>query len=448
MSKGWNGVPFTRMNRTGIDFVYVSDGITEKRIKIYATPGMTFKFSTLGKLTLEGYYNWLGEFYDFVGNHVVINIAFASNSHQPIDQDGNEENEPNYYSIHFYQPSKSTTKSQDLDTPYFVNEYIAPDPVTTDQNIIVTEKAIVNNISIGNLSYLEPEYAFDFFIRSGIHYSDVGAPGRANFKKWTVQFSTSSTFDYGEGNNGSLSFSAGEGANNSTLSLVNNILTINIDSQTFIGSVTLYYFVNEQIPAQGWNKTSDRRYLRITKVNTAPTISASSYDVNSLLGGSSTFDITVIDKDGDASFSLDNLTYKTSGTIDKTLTRGIASYNITTKVLSFNANENTTGDVSFILYIKDTKSNTVNSKTFTVKLVNPINIDTNFFYDGLDLSNIFQPISFGSSIASNTGYTVNGTDLKDIFASVSAETKISYNTGIKVSDTDLKDIFAKYNTAL
>jgi hypothetical protein len=356
-----------------------------------------------------------------------------------------------YYKLDFITPVTTTTTAT---AASITNSYLGISARTSAGNIIVTEPAFVYNINRGNLSYSKSENlgdstdSFDFFIKSGIHNSDMGAPGRANFKTWTVQFSTSSTFTYGNGTNGSLSFNVGgSGADNSTLSLSETTLIINIGTDTYTGSVTLYYFVNEQIPSQGWNKTSGRHSLTFRLVNTVPTISASSYTATSLLDGTSTFNITVSDIDGDESFSLDNSTYATSGTISKTLTRGRSTYNITTKVLSFfgNGNASSAGDQSIILYAKDTTSSS--NQSFTVKLVNPNNIDTNFFYDGLDLSNIFQPISFGSSIASNTGYTtVNGTDLKDIFAS--AGTKISYNTGIKVSGTDLKDIFAEYNPTL
>jgi hypothetical protein len=64
---------------------------------------------------------------------------------------------------------------------------------------------------------------------------------------------------------------------------------------------------------------------------------------------------------------------------------------------------------------------------------------------GLDLSNIFQPLSLGSS-ASATGYNVNGYgDLNTIFAAYLGSGTQASATGYKVGVNDLNTIFAPFN---
>ena len=64
---------------------------------------------------------------------------------------------------------------------------------------------------------------------------------------------------------------------------------------------------------------------------------------------------------------------------------------------------------------------------------------------GEDLSEIFQPLSLGTSYPTVTSYNVTGYgDLNTIFAAFSG-TSIGYDTGYKVGSNDLSNIFAPYN---
>ena len=74
------------------------------------------------------------------------------------------------------------------------------------------------------------------------------------------------------------------------------------------------------------------------------------------------------------------------------------------------------------------------------------NPQTFYTVGGLDLSNIFQPLSLGSS-ALVTGYKFGntGADLNTIFAAYPGSGPQASATGYKVGVNDLNTIFAKYN---
>ena len=76
------------------------------------------------------------------------------------------------------------------------------------------------------------------------------------------------------------------------------------------------------------------------------------------------------------------------------------------------------------------------------------NPQTFYTIGGLDLSSIFQPISYGSSIGYDTGYKVNGNDLQNIFASLGSTSPIGYDTEYAVNNNDFRNIFAAYNSSL
>jgi hypothetical protein len=60
-----------------------------------------------------------------------------------------------------------------------------------------------------------------------------------------------------------------------------------------------------------------------------------------------------------------------------------------------------------------------------------------------DLNTIFQPISLGTQISSNTGFQVGGTDLRSIFAALSSGAGSA--TGFEVDGSDLNTIFERTN---
>ena len=74
------------------------------------------------------------------------------------------------------------------------------------------------------------------------------------------------------------------------------------------------------------------------------------------------------------------------------------------------------------------------------------NPQTFYTVGGLDLSNIFQPLSLGSS-ALVTGYKFGNShaDLNTIFAAYPGSGPQASATGYKVGVNDLNTIFAKYN---
>lgn len=73
------------------------------------------------------------------------------------------------------------------------------------------------------------------------------------------------------------------------------------------------------------------------------------------------------------------------------------------------------------------------------------NPTTNYTVAGVDLSNIFQPISLGMPIDFSTNFIVYGSgDLCNIFSSLNGGTPITYNTGYSVGGTDLRNIFAPF----
>ena len=72
------------------------------------------------------------------------------------------------------------------------------------------------------------------------------------------------------------------------------------------------------------------------------------------------------------------------------------------------------------------------------------NPTTQFLTGGIDLSSIFQPLSFGTAYSTATGYKIpNGQDLNQIFAAYVNGTKAN-TTGFQVNSNDLCNIFAKY----
>ena len=74
------------------------------------------------------------------------------------------------------------------------------------------------------------------------------------------------------------------------------------------------------------------------------------------------------------------------------------------------------------------------------------NPQTFYTVGGVDLSNIFQPLSLGTQYPNPTSYTIpSGADLNTIFANISSGSSIGYNTNYTVNGVDLSLIFAAYN---
>tara|TARA_B110000483_G_C18100862_1_gene505753 strand:+ start:53 stop:1201 length:1149 start_codon:yes stop_codon:yes gene_type:complete len=72
------------------------------------------------------------------------------------------------------------------------------------------------------------------------------------------------------------------------------------------------------------------------------------------------------------------------------------------------------------------------------------NETTNFLVNGVDISNIFQPLSLGTQYPSQTGYTIGDKDLNEIFAKYTNGDDKAELTGYTIGNKDLNEIFAKY----
>jgi hypothetical protein len=79
---------------------------------------------------------------------------------------------------------------------------------------------------------------------------------------------------------------------------------------------------------------------------------------------------------------------------------------------------------------------------------------TNYFVNGVDLADIFQPITLGTKAPESTGYGVKGYgDLQNIFAALQDPNNKAITTGFRVINyngshgyTDLNSIFAPINS--
>lgn len=105
---------------------------------------------------------------------------------------------------------------------------------------------------------------------------------------------------------------------------------------------------------------------------------------------------------------------------------------------------NTTNTLTIYNQSASSSGTSFNVNAVTTPSNNPT---TKFLFGGLDLSNIFQPLSLGSKSNITTNYTVTGYgDLNNIFA---AGNDLGYNTGyttlVNGVNTDLSQIFAKFN---